>query len=168
MSDSGDIELVDQRLTVVCAVALKARAREKLAEMLGDVHLVDIREPVARADVLLVPSCGPQTVTKLKEAYPTARLIIVELEDWDRDIEIGGPVSRLRQAGADAYVTADSLEDLAHQLTTGESTEPRPLLDPASTHQLEGATIDGLILERLEELRRHRAATIERAADTGQ
>ena len=169
MSDSADIELVDRRLTVVCAVALKPHAREKLAEMLGDVQLVDIREPVATADVLLVPSCSPQTVTKLKEAYPSARLIVVELEDWDRDIEFGGPVTRLRQAGADAYVTADSLEDLAHQLTATESTEPRPLLDPAPlAHELEGATIDDLILERLEELRRQRAATIERAPDADQ
>jgi hypothetical protein len=163
MSNSADLELVDRRLTVVCAVALKARAREKLAEMLGDVRLVDIREPVATADVVLVPSCAPQTVTKLKEAYPTARLIVVELEDWDRDIEFSGPVTRLRQAGADAYVTADSLEDLAHQLTTSESSEPRPLLEPAvAAHELEGATIDDLILERLEELRRQRAATIAR------
>jgi hypothetical protein len=166
MSDAADIELVDQRLTVVCAVALKQHAREKLAEMLGDVHLVDIREPVVSADVVLVPSCAPQTVTRLKEAYPSARLIVVELEDWDRDIELSGPVTRLRQAGADAYVTADSLEDLAHQLTTSEPNEPRPLLDTASTHVLEGATIDDLILERLEELRRQRAATIERPPDS--
>jgi hypothetical protein len=168
MTDSADIELVDRRLTVVCAVALKPHARAKLAEMLGDVHVVDIREPVATADVLLVPSCGPQTVTKLKEAYPSARLIVVELEDWDRDIEFGGPVTRLRQAGADAYVTADSLEDLALQLTATESTEPRPLLDPASAHELEGATVDDLILERLEELRRQRLAPVERSPDANQ
>jgi hypothetical protein len=172
-TDSTDIEVVGGRLTVVCAVSLKAHAREKLASMLGDVLLVDIREPVAHADVLLVPSCSPQTVTKLKEAYPSARLIVVELEDWDEHIELGGPVTRLRKAGADAYVTADSLEDLAHQLTTTEPIEARPLLDPVTVPALDGASIDDLILERLDELRRQRAAAIGRAAtesraDTGQ
>ena len=160
---SEDIELVDQRPTVVCAVALNSRARQKLADMLGEVRLVDIREPVTTADVVLAPSCSPNTLAALKDAYPTARMIVVELEDFDNKIEFGGPVTRLRKAGADAYLTADSLEDLAHQLTTREATsEPRPLLDPPSTIELNEATIDDIILGRLEEMLLRRTTTIAR------
>lgn len=155
-----EIELVDRRPTVVCAVALNRPAREKLAEMLGDVRLVDIREPVPAADVVLAPSCSPNTLAALKDAYPTARMIVVEVEDFDNDIEFGGPVSRLRKAGADAYLTADSLEDLAHQLTTREPTEARPLLDPPAAIELNEATIDDIILGRLEELLLRRATAI--------
>jgi hypothetical protein len=156
-----DIELVDQRPTVVCAVALKKGARRKLAEMLGEVDLIDIRESVASADVVLVPSCSPQTIAGLKNAYPTARIVVVELEDWDNDIDFGGPVTRLRQAGADAYLTADSLQDLAHQLTTAEPAAPRPLIETAAAHELAQASIDDIVLTRLQELLQRREAAIE-------
>lgn len=158
----GDIELVDPRPIVVCAVSLKQGARQKLAELLGDVRLVDIREPVAAADVVLVPSCAPQTIARLKEAYPTARLVVVELEDWEHHIDLAGPVTRLRKAGADAYLTADSLQDLAHQLTTSEPSEPRPLLETAAANELESASIDDIVLERLHELLERREAAARR------
>lgn len=166
MTDAGDIELADRRPTVVCAVSLKKQAREKLAEMLGEVRLVDIREPVATADVVLAPSCSPQTLTALKDAYPTARLIVVELEDWEHDIDLGGPVTRLLDAGADAYLTADSLEDLAHQLTTSEPSEPRPLLPAAAVPALPASTIDDIVLARLHELTERRELAVRVAAES--
>ncbi|MCU1359340.1 MAG: hypothetical protein JWN99_629 [Ilumatobacteraceae bacterium] len=160
MTDGAEIELADRCPTVVCAVSLKQKARDDLAEMLGDVRLVDIREPVATADVVLVPPCSPGTLTALKDAYPTARLIVVELEDWEHHIDLGGPVTRLRKAGADAYLTADSLQDLADQLTTSEPSEQRPLLDSSTPSELEAATIDDVVLGRLQELRERREAEI--------
>jgi hypothetical protein len=161
-----DIEIVDQRPTVVCAVSLKATARERLASMLGEVRLVDIREPVASADIVLVPSASPQTISALKDAYPTARLIVVELEDWELDIDLGGPVTRLRNAGADAYLTADSLEDLAHQLTSTEPSEPRPFIEASVAPVLAAATVDDIVLARLSELMERRRAEIAVANST--
>jgi hypothetical protein len=156
----GEVELVDRRRTVVCAVALKRPAREHLESLLGDVRFVDIRESVEAADVVLSPVCSPQTIAKLKAAYPTARVIVVELEDWEHDIELGGPVTRLQKAGADAYLTAASLDDLAHQLSATNRVESAAeAIADAEAYELEAAAIDDVVLERLEamlEQRRHR------------
>ena len=111
-----ELDANDRQRTVVCAVPLKPAAMAQFAQMLGDARVVDIRDAVEVADVVLTPACSPQTVAALKEAYPSAELVVVELEDWDRDIDLSGPVIRLRRAGADAYLAADSLEDLARQL----------------------------------------------------
>jgi hypothetical protein len=148
------IEPVDRRPVVVCALPMKGRALSRLASKLGDVRVVDVRETVEDATVVLAPSCSPQTLRALRRAYPGARLIVVELEDWDHDIELGGPVTRLRKAGADAYLAADSLEDLARQLTAPPRVD-RPLLQKRPAAELRGAPFDDLIMtflnERLEQ-----------------
>jgi len=122
--ESGTSDLVDKRSVVVAALPLKKKARAALAALLGDGFLLrDIRDTVYHADVVLAPAVSPQTIGALKAAFPSARVIVVELEDWNFDITLGGPVTRARKAGADEYVTASSLERLSDYLHRRSATE---------------------------------------------
>jgi hypothetical protein len=146
------VRLTD-RPVVVTAVPLTAAARDRLARGLGDVDVHDIRDDVLAADLVITPSCSPQAVAALKRAYPSARLVVVELEDGEFDVRLAGPVKRLRNAGADAYLTADSLDDLAAQL---RSAPPAPPADRAPD-ELPESSVDALILTDVKDLLHRRA-----------
>lgn len=152
MERHDPVEVVPQRLTVVTALPLKAAARERLAHLL-DARVVDIKDVVDRVDVVLTPVCSPQTIGMLQRQFEGARIYVVELDDWEFDIDMPGPVKRILQGGADAYVLADSLEELAAKIgrrhephdksVAGEQSNPREL--PTAT------TIDELIAAFLRE-----------------
>lgn len=110
------IEVLCDRITIVTALPLKRAARARLAELLG-ARVVDIRQPTEHADLVLTPSCSPQLIGALKRKYPGARVYVVELDDWDFGIALHGPVKRILRSGADAYVLADSIEELAAKIT---------------------------------------------------
>lgn len=114
--DRFDVEVLPQRTTVVTALPLKRAARDRLAELLG-ARVVDVRDPVDHVDLVLTPACSPQLIAGLKRKYGGARVIVVELDDWDLDISLHGPVKRILRGGADAYVLADSMEELARKIT---------------------------------------------------
>jgi hypothetical protein len=136
-------EVVGERRTIVTALPLKAAARERLSQLLR-ARVLDVREPCDHPDIVLTPACSPQLVGALKRKYHGARVVIVELDDWGLDIEFGGPVKRLLTAGADAYLLADSLDELAAELA---STERHAADAPALT----SAPVDHLIAAFLRE-----------------
>ena len=98
---------------VVVAFPLGPDAVAVLADRLGSGFAVrDIRAGGRPADIVLAPPCSPQAIGHLKQQFPQAVLVIVELEDLLRDVKLGGPVSRSLAAGADAYYVAPSTEAL--------------------------------------------------------
>ena len=139
-----EIEVIGRRRTIVTALPLKRRARTLLAERLADIRVVDIRDAVDVVDLVLAPSCSPQTIAALKDAYPSARVVVVEIEDWQFDIDLPGPVKRLLAAGADGYLTVDSLDELATHL--GAAPEPA---DDASVRSLPSPSVDEVIMSAL-------------------
>jgi hypothetical protein len=147
--DHVEVHVVGNRRTVVTALPLKQAARQKLAHLL-DARVLDVRELCDEPDLVLTPACSPQLIGALKRKYNGARVVIVELDDWDLDIEIPGPVKRVLREGADAYVLADSLEELAQKINVGSH-------DPAATDRATpaalttGATVDELIAAFLRE-----------------
>jgi hypothetical protein len=147
--DHVEVHVVGSRRTVVTALPLKQAARQKLAHLL-DARVLDVRELCDEPDLVLTPACSPQLIGALKRKYNGARVVIVELDDWDLDIEIPGPVKRVLREGADAYVLADSLEELAQKINVGSH-------DPAATDRATpaalttGATVDELIAAFLRE-----------------
>lgn len=90
----------------------------------------------------------------LHGAYPTARIVVVEIEDWDLDVDLPGPVKRLLAADADGYVTADSVEDLARQLAP--SVDDARIDDTRERVALPSADVDDAILAALNEQRSER------------
>ena len=148
--DRFEVEVLTERTTVVTALPLKRAARDRLAELL-DARVVDVRDPIDHVDLVLTPACSPQLIAALKRKYGGARVIVVELDDWEFDVSLPGPVKRILRSGADAYVLADSMEELARKITPrhdrvsddGESVDAREL--PSTT------TVDELIAAFLRE-----------------
>lgn len=142
----GEAELVADRRTIVTALPLKKPARERLAQLLG-ARVVDIREVVEHVDMVLTPPCSPQTVGALKANFEGARIVVVELDDWEFDIEFDGPVKRILQGGADAYLLADSLDELASKIAAPPMPE-----QPVDVHELGvSSTVDDVIAAFLRE-----------------
>ncbi|MDY7106922.1 MAG: hypothetical protein S0880_37585 [Actinomycetota bacterium] len=139
---------------VVAALPLKDETRAHLADRLGPGHeVVDIRDAGTEADIVLTPSASPRTIAKLKATFGDAHVIVVELEDWQHGIDLGGPVTRALEAGADAYYVAESLDSLAKvlgALTSADSDGEGEILAGA-TRSLPAQTVDDLILAHLDE-----------------
>lgn len=145
-----DVEVLPTRRTIVTALPLKAAARERLAELL-EARVVDVREPMDHPDLVLTPACSPQLIGALGRKYNGARVVVVELDDWEFDIAVSGPVKRILRGGAAAYLLADSIDELASKIAArphhddGED-------DPATVNELtSSATVDDLIAAFLRE-----------------
>ncbi|MGB0111836.1 MAG: hypothetical protein WBP59_01315 [Ilumatobacteraceae bacterium] len=145
MEPGSDVEVLPTRRTIVTALPLKKRARARLAELL-DARVVDVREPIDDPDLVLTPACSPQLIGALSQKYNGAQVIVVELDDWEFDIDLSGPVKRILRSGASAYVLADSIDELAGKLVA------RPTPDVAEVHELAASsTVDDLIAAFLRE-----------------
>lgn len=143
------VEVVPRRRTIVTALPLKEVARERLAELL-EARVVDVREPIDDADLVLTPACSPQLIDALRRKYDGARVVVVELDDREFDIDLSGPVKRILLGGASAYVLADSIEELASKIGARPETESGD--DHAVVHELTAnPTVDDLIAAFLRE-----------------
>lgn len=98
---------------LVVAFPLGDDAVAVLGERLGRQFSVrDVRADGPPPDIVLAPPCSPQAIGHLKREFGGAAVVIVELEDLLRGVNLGGPVSRSLAAGADAYYVAPSMEAL--------------------------------------------------------
>jgi hypothetical protein len=152
---STDVVVLKSRPAVVAALPLKQAARDHLSRQLGNVDIYDVHDNALEADLVLAPSCSPQAIAALKHAYPTARLVVVEIEDWEFDVRLAGPVKRLLDAGADAYLSADSLDELAEQLRARSSQPSQPKAGSTSG-ELGTTSVDDLIIANVADLLRRR------------
>lgn len=139
-----EVEVLAKRMTIVTALPLKPAARDRLARLL-DARVLDVRDAVDHADVVLAPAGSPQLIGTLRRTYGDARIIVVELDDEDLDIELSGPVKRILRGGADGYVLADSLDELATKIgPRPDPSEPAP--DAVEARELAAsAGVDDLI-----------------------
>ncbi len=145
---AGDAAVtVPRRPTVVAAMPLRPSARERLGELL-EATVVDIRAPVDDPDLVLTPPCSPQLLGALKRRFSGVPVIVVEVSDWELDVEVNGPVKRILAGGADAYLLADSIDELAEKLSGTRATAASV---PWTPHELEGPTMDDLIAAFLDE-----------------
>ena len=126
---------------VATAMRLSDAALRRLSDEFGDDYIVvDIHEAPASTDVLLTHPVSPQLLGLLRQQFPNARVLITEIEDEELDIRYSGPVSRLLDAGASAYLPPRPIAELAADvhayLTQGggpkvESGEPASRTLPA-------------------------------------
>lgn len=115
-----------QGVTVVAtAMKLSQTARRRLADEFGaDYVVLDLMEAPETTDVLLIHPVSPQLLGQLRASFPQARIIVVEIDDEELGVDYTGPVSRLLQAGASAYLPPRSVADIAsivHDHLTGEA-----------------------------------------------
>ncbi|MFG6200265.1 hypothetical protein [Nonomuraea sp. JJY05] len=107
-----------ESVTVVAtAMELSTAARVALSTQLGaDYVVLDMNAAPATTDVLLVPPGSPQLIGALRSMFPKARVVVTEIEDHELGVQYYGPVRRLLDAGADAYLPPATLPLLARQL----------------------------------------------------
>jgi hypothetical protein len=113
---------------VVTAMKLSDSARASLSDQLGaDYIVLDMHAAPVSADVLLVPPVSPQLIGSLRSAFPRARVVIAEIEDEELGVSYLGPVRRLLDAGAEAYLPPATVPHLAKQLNHTLTRRSRPL-----------------------------------------
>lgn len=134
-SGSGSL----RRPTVVAALPLKPPARARLAQLLG-AQVLDMREAGDHADLVLAPSSSPQLIGRLQDRFPGASVVVVEVTDGEFGVDLSGPVQRLLRGGADGYVTATSLDELAAALR--QPRDAAPVTDAGARELPAGAADD--------------------------
>ncbi|MEV0234042.1 hypothetical protein [Nonomuraea sp. NPDC050786] len=108
----------DNVTVVATAMKLSRSARVSLSTQLGpDYVVLDMHAAPTTADVLLTPPVSPQLIASLRSMFPKARVIITEIEDHELGVDYSGPVRRLLEAGAEAYLPPATIPRLAMQLT---------------------------------------------------
>ncbi|WP_020666560.1 hypothetical protein [Amycolatopsis nigrescens] len=107
----------DDLTVVATAMKLSASARRALSAELGTDYLVlDLHAAPPTAEVLLAPPASPQLIGNLRSMFPSARIIIAEIEDNDLGVSYHGPIRRMLDAGAESYLTSTAIPRLAKQL----------------------------------------------------
>ncbi|MGZ5295276.1 MAG: hypothetical protein ACXWH5_15000 [Actinomycetota bacterium] len=102
---------------VATGMKVTERVRAYLSAALGDdFAVVDIKTAPETIDALLVPPLSAQALGILRSEFPSARLIVTELDDAQSGTSIAGPVTRAMAAGAHAYLTPGTLGDLAAEV----------------------------------------------------
>mgnify|MGYP007029313908 FL=1 len=135
----------DDICVVATAMPLSEAARSTLSEGLGEHYIVlDLIDAPPTADVVLTQPISPQLLNKLQADFPAARIIVTEIDDEEAGVSYSGPVSRVLNAGATAYLPPRPLDQVAQNVRTHLEQTPRPVLDaPARTPQHElGASGD--------------------------
>ncbi|GAA2053310.1 hypothetical protein GCM10009839_71360 [Catenulispora yoronensis] len=119
-SPAGDVPqpVHHAEVTVVAtAMKLSETVRTSLSTELGaDYIVLDMESAPDTVDILLVPPISPQLLGSLRERFPRARVMVAELDDPELGISYKGPVQRLLDSGADAYLASTTLPRLARQL----------------------------------------------------
>ena len=99
------VDVPDGVLVVATAMRLSASARQTLAARFGPGYLVlDLHDAPATTDVLLINPVSPQLLSRLQQRFPRARVVVTEIDDDELGVSYAGPVSRLLDAGAAAYL----------------------------------------------------------------
>jgi len=149
--EAGGPERVPEGVMVVAtATKLSKAARQRLSDELGDGYVVlDLLRAPTSADVVLTHPVSPQLLGSLRGMFPQARIIVTEIEDDELGVSAPGPVSRLLDAGASAYLPPRPLREVAAnvhayltgsgapQLTAGDGGTPPVAALPSSA---EGTT----------------------------
>lgn len=117
---------------------LSDSARTSLSDQLGaDYIVLDMHAAPVSADVLLVPPVSPQLIDNLRSAFPTARIVVAEIEDDELGVSYQGPVRRLLDAGAEMYLPPATVPQLAERLDQTLTRHRSHLLGGSPTPEIE-------------------------------
>jgi len=110
---------------VATAMKLSEAVRASLSAELGADYLVlDMHAAPSTADVLLVQPTSPQLLGNLRSMFPAARVIVAEVEDAELGVSHRGPVGRMLDSGAEAYLASATVPGLARQLDRAVTRRP--------------------------------------------
>lgn len=131
--------LPDGVKVLATTMKLRPEARERLRESLGpDWVVLDFHDAPDTADVVLTAAYSPQLIHRWTLLFPQAQIIVTEILDNEFGLDVGGPVGRLMDAGAHAYLPPRPLEQVAQNVQSYlESRTPAELGSAApAIHQI--------------------------------
>lgn len=115
---------------VATAMVLPDVARRRLSDELGSGYIVlDLTEAPATTDILLTHPISPQLLGHLRRQFPNAQVMVTEIEDEELGVHYSGPVSRLLDAGASAYLPPRPIAELAADVHAYLTQGRRPTLE---------------------------------------
>jgi hypothetical protein len=118
---------------------LSPPARDLLRQSFGpDWVILDFHDAPDTADVVLTCAHSPQLTHRWTLLFPHARIIVTEILDPQFGLDISGPVGRLLDAGAHAYLPPRPLEQVAESVQMYLAGRAKGALgsSPPTTHQL--------------------------------
>ncbi|KNX39122.1 hypothetical protein VV01_02150 [Luteipulveratus halotolerans] len=131
---------------VVTTMQLSDEARARLSASFGpDYLVVDYGSAPETADIVLTNPVSPQLIGLLAGQFPDAQVIVTEILDAELGIDVNGPVGRLIDAGARAYLPPRPVEQVAENVHGYLQSEGRGELGPGSgpaPHQIHGGRTD--------------------------
>lgn len=96
---------------------LSSRARDLLRQSFGpDWVVLDFHDAPDTADVVLTSAHSPQLTHRWSLLFPKAQIIVTEIDDPELGLDIAGPIGRLLDAGAHAYLPPRPLEQVAENV----------------------------------------------------
>lgn len=122
----GDVTIV------ATAMKLSETVRTSLSTELGaDYIVLDMDVAPETSDILLVPPISLQLLGALRDRFPAARVMVAEVEDPELGLDYRGPVRRMLDSGAEAYLASTTLPRLARQLDRAVTHRPQLSADAA-------------------------------------
>ena len=118
---------------------LSCAARDLLRNSFGpDWVILDFHDAPDTADVVLTSAHSPQLTHRWTLLFPHAQIIVSEILDPELGIDISGPVGRLLDAGAHAYLPPRPLDQIAESVQRYLARHALGALgsSPPNTHQL--------------------------------
>jgi hypothetical protein len=108
-------EAAPDGVTVVATATktVRRRAPSALRRTGARLHRLDLLKAPSTADVVLTHPVSPQLLGSLRAGFPSARVIVTEIDDEELGVSHPGPVSRLLDAGASAYLPPRPLREVA-------------------------------------------------------
>lgn len=117
---------------VATAMKLSETVRTTLSTELGaDYIVLDMETAPETSDILLVPPISLQLLGALRGRFPSARVMVAEVEDPELGVDYRGPVRRMLDSGVEAYLTSTTLPRLAKQLDRAVTHRPQLAADSA-------------------------------------
>lgn len=114
---------------VATTMRMSDAARARLRDAFGPSYLVlDFADAPSTADIVLTHAVSPQLIHRWTVMFPHARILITEILDEELGLDVRGPVGRLLDAGAHAYLPRRPVEQLAQNVHGYLASQARPEL----------------------------------------
>ena len=135
---AGPGDLREGTKVVATTMRLSGPARDLLRQSFGpDWIILDFHDAPDTADIVLTSPHSPQLTHRWTLLFPHAQIIVTEMLDPQFGLDISGPVGRLLDAGAHAYLPPSPLDQIAErvQMHLARSANGALGSSPPPTHQ---------------------------------
>ena len=131
---------------VATTMLLSDAARRRLSDALGpDYVVLDFPDAPSTTDIVLTQPVSPQLINRWTLMFPQAQVLVTEILDPELGLDVSGPVGRLMDAGAQAYLPPRPVEQVAENVLGYLAAQARPEIGSrsAATREL-GASDDAV------------------------